>query len=100
MLAFFRAADQVAPLLETLAPVIYPAGADPGAWPRRAAGHESDITDQVVRTAAIELGLVDVKVAAIGEDWSGLRLVWRVELAEGGSAGACLRKGPARQARR
>jgi hypothetical protein len=42
------------------------------------AGHVSDITDNVVRSAVLELGLVDVKVAAVDEDWSGLRLVWPV----------------------
>jgi Protein of unknown function (DUF3052) len=50
------------------------------AWPRRAAGHDSDLTDQTVRDAVLPTGLVDVKVAAIGEDWSGLRFVWRREL--------------------
>jgi hypothetical protein len=49
------------------------------AWPRRAGGHRSDITDTVIREHALPMGLVDVKVAAIDEDWSGLRLVWRVE---------------------
>ena len=48
------------------------------AWPRRAGGHTSDITDNVVREHALAIGLVDVKVAAIDDDWSGLRLVWRV----------------------
>ncbi len=43
------------------------------------AGHESDIREQDVRDLALPLGLVDVKVAALGEDWSGLRLVWRTE---------------------
>ena len=47
------------------------------AWPRRAGGHRSDITDNVVRQEALPIGLVDVKVAAIDDDWSGLRLVWR-----------------------
>ncbi len=86
VLAFARSADQVAPLLETLAPVIFPTGAIWAAWPRRAAGHQSDITDQIVRSAAINLGLVDVKVAALGEHWSGLRLVWRVELRDANAA--------------
>jgi hypothetical protein len=47
--------------------------------PERTAGHASDITDNVVRQYALDAGLVDVKVAAIDEDWSGLRLVWRTE---------------------
>ena len=42
-------------------------------------GHRSDITDTVIRSRALPIGLVDVKVAAIDEDWSGLRVVWRTE---------------------
>ncbi len=56
---------------------MFPAGAIWALWPRRAAGHVSDITDNVVRSAALDIGLVDVKVAAVDTDWSGLRLVWR-----------------------
>lgn len=49
------------------------------AWPRRAAGHTSDITENGLRELFLPLGLVDVKVAALGEDWSGLKLVRRRE---------------------
>ncbi len=62
---------------------IFPAGAIWVAWPRRAGGHESDIREQDIRDLALPLGLVDVKVAALDEDWSGLRLVWRKEHREG-----------------
>jgi len=55
------------------------AGQDEPSWPRRAGGHRSDITDTVIRRYALPIGLVDVKVAAIDDDWSGLRLVWRTE---------------------
>jgi hypothetical protein len=58
---------------------IHPAGALWIAWPRRAGGHESDVTDEVIRAAVLPLGLVDVKVAAIDADWSGLKIVWRTE---------------------
>lgn len=47
------------------------------AWPRRAGGHTSDLTDVVVRDAAVARGLVDSKVAAIDVDWSGLRFTRR-----------------------
>ena len=77
VIAFFGAADQIVDRLPTLARRVFPAGAVWALWPRRAAGHVSDITDNVVRSCALELGLVDVKVAAVDEDWSGLRLVWR-----------------------
>jgi hypothetical protein len=78
IVAFFTAAAQIADRLPGLAERIRPAGAIWAAWPRRAGGHDSDITDNVLRAHALELGLVDVKVAAIDEDWSGQRLVWRV----------------------
>jgi hypothetical protein len=78
VIAFFTRADDIAGQLDDLARRIYPAGALWLAWPRRAAGHRSDITDNVIRAHALPIGLVDVKVAAIDADWSGLRLVWRV----------------------
>jgi hypothetical protein len=59
---------------------IFPAGAMWVAWPRKAAGHDSDVTENAIREAVLPLGLVDVKVAAIDPDWSGLKIVWRKEL--------------------
>jgi hypothetical protein len=79
IIAFFAAAGEIGGELGGLARRIYPAGALWAAWPRRAGGHRSDITDTVIREHALPIGLVDVKVAAIDDDWSGLRLVWRIE---------------------
>ena len=79
IIAFFGAADELPRALDGLARRIYPEGALWAAWPRRAGGHRSDITDTVIRRYALPIGLVDVKVAAIDDDWSGLRLVWRTE---------------------
>ena len=79
IVAFFSAAGQVPGRLPGLARRVFPAGAVWALWPRRAGGHESDITDSVIRGYALDLGLVDVKVAAVDEDWSGLRLVWRAD---------------------
>jgi hypothetical protein len=78
IVAFFAAAAELPQRLPLLVRRIYPSGALWVAWPRRAAGHESDLTDTVVRAEGLALGVVDVKVAAIDEDWSGLRLVWRL----------------------
>ena len=58
---------------------IFPNGAIWIAWPRKAAGHVSDVNENLIRDRALPLGLVDVKVAAIDTDWSGLKLVWRKE---------------------
>jgi hypothetical protein len=49
------------------------------AWPRKAAGHVSDITENGLRDLFLPLGVVDVKVAALGDDWSGLKFVRRRE---------------------
>ena len=50
------------------------------AWPKRASGVPTDMTEDVVREGCLPLGLVDNKVCAIDETWSGLRVVWRKEL--------------------
>jgi hypothetical protein len=49
------------------------------AWPKRSSGVPSDITEDVVREIALPTGMVDNKVCAIDETWSGLRLVIRLE---------------------
>ncbi|HCT81474.1 MAG TPA: DUF3052 domain-containing protein [Micromonosporaceae bacterium] len=49
-------------------------------WPRKAGGHTSDITENLLRELILPTGLVDVKVAALDDDWSGLKFVWRKEL--------------------
>jgi hypothetical protein len=46
-------------------------------WPKKAAGAPTDITEDVIREVALPLGLVDVKVCAVDEVWSGLKLVIR-----------------------
>ena len=62
-----------------LAPRIRPDGALWIAWPRKAAGHRTDVTENAIRAEVLPRGLVDVKVAAIDRDWSGLKVVWRRE---------------------
>jgi len=80
LLHFVRSAAEIPSAVESAAPRIFPAGALWVAWPRKAAGHVSDVTENAIRDAALARGLVDVKVAAIDEDWSGLKIVWRKEL--------------------
>ena len=48
-------------------------------WPKKASKVTTDVTEDVVREAALKADLVDVKVAAIDEIWSGLKLVIRKE---------------------
>jgi hypothetical protein len=59
---------------------IDPSGAIWVAWPKKASGVRSDLTDSVIRDYALTLPFVDVKVCAIDETWSGLKLVVRKEL--------------------
>jgi hypothetical protein len=46
-------------------------------WPKKAAGLASEVTEDAVRDMALPLGFVDVKVCAVDETWSGLKLVVR-----------------------
>jgi len=66
--------------LLTLQPRLQPAGMIWVAWPKRASKVPTDVTEDVVREVALPRGLVDVKVCAIDEVWSGLKLVIRREL--------------------
>ena len=79
IVAFVRAAAEIEAVLERSEDRIFPAGALWVAWPRKAAGHVSDVDENAIRDAALARRLVDVKVAAIDTDWSGLKLVWRKE---------------------
>ena len=66
--------------IDRLQAALDPAGRLWIAWPKRASKVETDMTEDVVRDVALPLGLVDNKVAAIDETWSGLQLVIRREL--------------------
>ena len=57
------------------------------AWPKKASGVATDLTEDVQREVWLPLGLVDTKVCAIDETWSGLRLCWRRELRDDVRAG-------------
>ena len=59
-------------------------------WPKKASGVATDITEDVIREVALPLTLVDIKVCAVDEVWSGLKLVIRkaARAAAAGRAGA------------
>ncbi|BAN04501.1 hypothetical protein [Ilumatobacter coccineus] len=65
--------------IDSLGRTIFPEGGLWIAWPKRASKVPTDMTEDVVREVALPLGLVDNKVCAISEVWSGLRIVWRKE---------------------
>ncbi len=49
-------------------------------WPKKASKVPTDITEDVIRAVALPMGLVDIKVCAVDDIWSGLKLVIRKEL--------------------
>jgi len=49
-------------------------------WPKKASKVETDITEDVIREVCLPMGLVDIKVCAVDDTWSGLKLVVRKEL--------------------
>jgi hypothetical protein len=49
------------------------------AWPKKASGVATDLSDNSVRTIGLDAGLVDVKVCAVNDIWSGLKFVYRLE---------------------
>ncbi|MDX6582114.1 MAG: hypothetical protein QOI10_1298 [Solirubrobacterales bacterium] len=76
--AFFTRRAELERRLGSLARAIHPDGGLWIAWPKRSSGVATDLTEDVVRELALAGGLVDNKVCAIDETWSGLRLVYRL----------------------
>ena len=66
--------------LENLRGKLAPDGQVWVSWPKKAAKVETDITEDVIRKVALPMGFVDVKVCAVDETWSGLKLVIRKAL--------------------
>ena len=58
---------------------IKPSGCIWVSWPNKSSIVTTDITENIIREICLPLGLVDVKVAAIDETWSGLKLVVRLK---------------------
>jgi hypothetical protein len=78
LVAFFVDRADLDARLRALSRTIFPDGGLWIAWPKRSSGVATDLTEDVVRELGLGLGLVDNKVCAIDETWSGLRLVHRL----------------------
>ncbi len=79
VVAFFTERAEFERRIGPLSAMIFPDGGLWVAWPKRASGLETTMSEHVVREVALPLGLVDNKVCAIDDTWSGLRVVWRVD---------------------
>lgn len=78
--AFTKSRAELATGLKKLRKHLNPDGMIWISWPKKAAKVPTDVTEDVVRAEALKLDLVDVKVAAVSDIWSGLKLVVRVHL--------------------
>lgn len=79
VVAFFTRRRDFERRIGPLSRMIFPSGGLWVAWPKRASGIETDMHEGVLREVALPLGLVDNKVCAIDETWTGMRVVWRRE---------------------
>lgn len=80
VVAFFTERRDFERRIEALGRMIFPSGGLWVAWPKLSSGRATTVDENVVREIALPLGLVDNKVCAIDETWSGLRVVWRRQL--------------------
>ena len=76
---FVKTAGELKKQFPRLAKLLAPSGMLWVSWPKKASGVASDIGENDVRRIGLEAGLVDVKVCAVNEVWSGLKFVIRVK---------------------
>jgi hypothetical protein len=79
---FTRTRQELADRLGDVSAAVFPAAACWVSWPKKAAARRlpTDLSEDAIRAVVLPKGdLVDVKVCAVDDDWSGLKLVWRRE---------------------
>ncbi|HTD98823.1 MAG TPA: hypothetical protein VK668_06030 [Mucilaginibacter sp.] len=72
---FTKSNDEYRALLSSLKKRIKPNGVIWVSWPKKASKVATDITEDIIRNYALQIGLVDIKVCAVDDIWSGLKLV-------------------------
>lgn len=77
---FVRSRAALVAALKTAHAALAPDGFIWVSWPKKSSGVVTDVTEGTIREVALPTGLVDVKVCAVDEVWSGLKLVIRKEL--------------------
>ena len=77
---FVTRRDDLVREIAALRQLLAPAGFVWVSWPKKAAKTDTDITEDTIREVALPIGLVDIKVCAVDEKWSGLKLVIRKAL--------------------
>lgn len=79
MVCFFTRRAELEGAFAGLNRQLDPAGGLWIAWPKKSSGRPTDLTENILRQVVLPSGMVDNKVCAIDERWSGLRFVWRLE---------------------
>jgi hypothetical protein len=79
VLLFVKSRQELAAKFSPTAAKLKPDGMLWVCWPKKASGVKTDLTDNVVREVGLSAGLVDVKVCAVDEVWSGLKFVFRLQ---------------------
>jgi len=79
VIAFYTERVRLESDLASLADAVFPDRALWLAWPKRSSKVDTDLTGDIVRATVLTTRLVDVKVCAISDIWSGLKVVWRKE---------------------
>jgi hypothetical protein len=83
---FVTKRQELALQLGSLVPLLRPDGTIWVSWPKKRAKVATDLTEDTIRAEALRLDLVDIKVCAVDETWSGLKLVIRKEKRHEGPA--------------
>lgn len=79
LLLFVKAEVDLRGRFQKLAQKLKPTGMLWVAWPKKSSGVETDLKFEVVQKIGLEAGLVDTKVCAVNDTWSGLRFVYRLK---------------------
>ena len=79
VMLFVKSRDELARGFNREGPRLVPNGMLWVAWPKKSSGVKTDMTEDVVREVVLPAGWVDVKVCAVDETWSGLKVVRRKE---------------------
>jgi hypothetical protein len=79
VLAFSPQMEKIDARVQAWGSMVFPSGGLWLAWPKKASGRATDITDGALRSVLLPLGMVDNKVCAVDATWTALRFVWRRE---------------------
>jgi len=79
IVVFVKSAPELTEGFAKLASRIVPNGMIWVAWPKKASGLQTDLSENLVREIGLEAGLVDTKVCAVNDVWSGLKFVYRLK---------------------